>query len=53
MREAYRLQKNKVKEKLTADKKSLVIFFIYTGKEIPDFETCSGKMTTILKAIYQ
>ena len=51
MREAYRLQKNVLEEKLSGDKKSLVIFFIYTGKELPDFETCSGKMTFILKAI--
>ncbi len=51
MREAYRLQKNELKEKLSGNKKSLVIFFIYTGKELPDFETCSVKMTFILKTI--
>lgn len=51
MREAYRLQKNELEEKLSAGKKSLVIFFIYTGKEIQDFKTSSDKMAVILKAI--
>jgi len=51
MREAYRLQKNELQEKLIACNKKLVIFFIYTGKEIPEIKTTSEKMDVILKAI--
>ena len=34
-RESYRLQKSLLKETLLEKKKSLHVFFIYTGKEIP------------------
>src|SRR5688572_20868531 len=37
-REAYRLQKNQLKQLLTERKKSLDVFFIYTGKIIPQYE---------------
>lgn len=51
MREVYRLQKNELEEKLSAGKKNMVIFFIYTGKEIPDFKTSYEKMAVILKVM--
>ena len=38
MREAYRLQKIKLREKLEEKKFGLTIFFIYTGKELPAFK---------------
>lgn len=38
MREAYRLQKIKLREKLEEKKIGLNIFFIYTGKELPAFK---------------
>ena len=37
-REAYRLQKNTLKEKLQQQKRKLNVFFIYTGKELPKYE---------------
>jgi ribonuclease P protein component len=51
MREACRLQKNELQEKLSAAGKSMVIFFIYTGKEIPDQTTVHRKISSILKAV--
>ena len=35
IREAYRLQKNELQEKLKEQKRQLNVFFIYTGKELP------------------
>lgn len=51
MRESYRLQKNELQEKLSAAGKSLIIFFIYTGKELPDQTTIHGKTAAALNAI--
>ena len=51
MRESYRLQKNELQEKLSAAGKSLIIFFIYTGKELPDQTTIYGKTAAALNAI--
>lgn len=51
MREAYRLQKNELSEKLSSKSKSMLIFFIYTGKELPDQAVVHAKMFAVLKAI--
>jgi ribonuclease P protein component len=51
MREAYRLQKKELEEKLSASGKQLVIFFMYTGKEMTDIKTCTEKVGHILKVI--
>lgn len=40
MREAYRLQKNE----LTREDRHTILFFIYIGKEVTDFETMNAKM---------
>ncbi|MFT3825900.1 MAG: ribonuclease P protein component [Chitinophagaceae bacterium] len=53
MREAYRLQKNVLQESLLQKQKQLGLFFIYTGKELPDYTLVSGKITVILKRITQ
>ncbi len=37
-REAYRLQKNDLRQILEEQKRSLDLFFIYTGRELPDYE---------------
>jgi ribonuclease P protein component len=37
MRESYRLQKNNLQSKLEEDHKNLAVFFIYTGKELPEY----------------
>ena len=51
MREAYRLQKNNLKKALTKTQKRLVIFFIYTGKELPDYQIVFEKMGTAIVRI--
>ena len=51
MREAYRLQKKELQEKLSTNNISMVMFFVYTGKELPDQKTVSEKFSTLLKAI--
>jgi ribonuclease P protein component len=53
MREAYRLQKNALHDKLQTKQQQLALFFIYTGKELPDFKTISDKMGVILHKLLQ
>jgi len=50
-REAYRLQKNKLQEKLESAKASMHIFFIYTGKELPEYNDVYNKVGTVLKKL--
>jgi len=50
-REAYRLQKKNLLEALRKNNRTLVLFFIYTGKELPDFDTVDQKMTIILERL--
>ena len=38
IREAYRLQKTELQDKLNEKNMQLNIFFIYTGKELPDYK---------------
>lgn len=48
VKEAYRLQKNKLLEKLKEQNKGLNVFFIYTGKELPDYKQVYDTTTAIL-----
>ena len=50
-REAYRLQKTVLQEKLVKSRQHLALFFIYTGKELPDFAVVSVKMKLILERL--
>lgn len=50
-REAWRLQKNELKEKIKTTNKQLNVFFIYTGKELPDFKTVKEKVAVALKKL--
>jgi ribonuclease P protein component len=50
-REAYRLQKNPLQQKLKEIKKQLLIFFIYTGKGLPDFNLVKEKVAVALKKL--
>lgn len=52
-KEAWRLQKNELKEKLKAYGKQLNVFFIYTGSELPDFNLVKEKVTVALKKFLQ
>ena len=50
-REAWRLQKNELKEKTKAAQMQLNVFFIYTSKELPDFKTVKDKVAVALKKL--
>ncbi|MBL7697206.1 MAG: ribonuclease P protein component [Chitinophagaceae bacterium] len=47
MREAYRLNKNELKK----DGAALTLFFIYTGKDIIDFESMCTKIQELFKKL--
>ena len=51
MREAYRLQKNELAGKLGDSGKSLNLFFIYTGNEMPEYKIINEKTEAALKRI--
>ena len=51
LREAYRLQKNDLDVQLSLNKKTINVFFIYTGKEVPTYDLIFEKMGNILKRI--
>lgn len=51
IREAYRLQSLSLKEKLKEKRSQLNIFFIYTGKEVHDFNFIKEKLAVALKKI--
>jgi ribonuclease P protein component len=48
MRESYRLQKKIIKEKLEENNYQLNLFFIYTGKELPDYHDVYEKTGKVL-----
>ena len=51
-REAWRLQKNELKEKMKTKGNQLNVFFIYTGKELPDFTEVKSKVAIVLKKLF-
>jgi ribonuclease P protein component len=50
-REGYRLQKQELAALLTEKGQALAIFFIYTGKELPDTTIVSGKIALALQKL--
>jgi ribonuclease P protein component len=50
-KEAYRLNKTGLTDALHTNNKQLIIFFIYTGKELPNFEAVTEKVNVILKKL--
>ena len=56
MRESYRLQKNDLKNELVKENKNLALFFIFTGKELPEyplvFEKIGNLLAKLEKAIF-
>lgn len=50
-REAYRLQKMELQEKLKHKDLQLNIFFIYAGKELPEYKVVYDKMGVVLQKI--
>jgi ribonuclease P protein component len=50
-REAYRLQKQILQDALAMNKIPLALFFIYTGKDLPDYKLVFEKMTLIIQKL--
>lgn len=50
-KEAYRLQKQQLKNRLKEQNRQLAVFLIYTGKELPDYTTVSEKLKVILNKL--
>jgi ribonuclease P protein component len=53
IREAWRLQKNKLKQQLKEENRQLHVFFIFTGKEVPDYKLISEKTIVALQKLEQ
>jgi ribonuclease P protein component len=51
VREAYRLQKGELLEHLVLSGKKMILFFIYTGKELPALEDMQMKMIGLLQHV--
>ena len=52
-REAYRHQRNDLADLLHKKRQSLIVFFIFTGKELPDQKFVSEKISIILQRLAQ
>lgn len=52
-REAFRLQKEPLQQLLETQQKQLQVFFIYIGKELPDYESTQQKTALILNKLIQ
>jgi ribonuclease P protein component len=50
-REAYRLQKGPLLDQLTQQGRSLAVFFVFIGKELPDYQTVSAKIGVALQKL--
>ncbi len=51
MREAYRLQKNALTDTLNKHDMFMIVFFIYTGNEIPEYNDVFEKTQSALKRL--
>lgn len=51
IREAYRLQKIPLQEKLKEKKMQMLVFFIYTGKELPGSNLVTKKVSVVLNKL--
>ncbi len=51
MRECYRVQKQDLKDILIFNKRSLAVFFIYTGNILPEYTQLKDKMKASLKRL--
>jgi ribonuclease P protein component len=50
-REAYRLQKQPLVDHLVSRGHTLAVFFVYIGKDLPDYHTVTGKIGVILQKL--
>lgn len=51
IREAYRLQKNDLQEQLKLKKTTVNLFFMYTGKELPEYQLIYEKAGIALQKL--
>ena len=51
LRESYRLNKAILHEGLRTDQKKAAVFFLYIGKDMPDFVTLNGLMPSLLNKL--
>ncbi|HEU4573906.1 MAG TPA: ribonuclease P protein component [Chitinophagaceae bacterium] len=51
VREAYRVQKKELLHTLEMKNRQLAVFFIYTGKDLPDFGLAAEKTSVVLKRL--
>jgi ribonuclease P protein component len=51
IREAYRLQKNELKQQLEQQERGLSLFIIYTGKSLPDYAQVFEKTGKLLEQL--
>ncbi len=51
MREAYRLQKNELQLQLNEQQKSLLVFIMFTGNELPQYDLVFSKMGAVIKRL--
>ena len=51
LREAYRLHKNELIAHLQKEGKTLSVFFIYTGKDLPQFEIIREKTELVISKL--
>ena len=50
-REAYRLQKGPLLDHLTQKGSSMAVFFVFIGRELPDYQTVSTKIGVALQKL--
>lgn len=51
VREAWRLQKNELKQQLSEQRRLLHVFFIYTGKALPAFADVSEQVKMLIEKL--
>jgi len=51
MRETYRLQKHPLEQLLIQQNKALVLFILFTGKELPEYSLVKEKMDLIFQKL--
>ncbi|MGB8192571.1 MAG: ribonuclease P protein component, partial [Chitinophagaceae bacterium] len=51
MREAYRLQKPALLEMIGPRQEKLAVFFLYVGKEVPEYETVKEKLLSVIERL--
>ncbi|MEO7264995.1 MAG: ribonuclease P protein component [Ferruginibacter sp.] len=51
MREAWRLQKNKLDSLVLKNQQQFSVFILYTGKELPAYSMVSGKIKLVIERL--